>query len=539
MTFDVRERLPESDGAFVGTFLARNDPPPVNGLVSSATQVPYRYQVERVVKGDLPSSGIIEVWSSASGASCGLETLGGERAGLLLEREGDRWTSNLCSQADPDALLRAGQPLPPPPGKAPPAVLVGTTHGPGRMLSLDGLGRVVAYGPGAGTVTDFAFCPGAAWLAEAYTAPGEHSYYRPGVAIRSTTDLAVAWERFLATDEQRYAALADVACLQQGPDTAEVLALVIEDTYTDTRTRHDGRILAFGRDGAPRLLWQGEAADGTFSVDGRMVFVNGGTDGRDLLHVDLTDPAHPKVQTLLQLPAGTGPLAIAPGGRHLAGATSHRSWTGAGSPPPTKAVVVDLAASPPAVTEADLGPYGRYTTALWSSPDQIVFTPGWNDQPVRLFDPTLEDAGSWPGWGASHVAVVGERLVGLAGPKVISAPVATGPASEWADLESGVPGTIAAFPGGAGIGTAGPPSTTTSAPRTPKTAAERPSSTTTVPVAAPEPGPGDDVVAMPENAGGGGTGGRPILAGGAGAALLAAGAAGLIRRRRMPKLPQL
>lgn len=93
MTFDVRERLPESDGAFVGTFLTRDDPQPVNGLGSSATQVPYRYQVERVVKGDLPSSGTIEVWSAASGASCGLETPGGQRAGLLLEREGDRWTS--------------------------------------------------------------------------------------------------------------------------------------------------------------------------------------------------------------------------------------------------------------------------------------------------------------------------------------------------------------------------------------------------------------------------------------------------------------
>ena len=178
-----------------------------------------------------------------------------------------------------------------------------------------------------------------------------------------------------------------------------------------------------------------------------------------------------------------------------------------------------------------------------------MFTPSWNDQPVRLFDPALKDVGSWPGWGASHVTVVGDHLVGLAGPKVITAPVATGPASRWADLESGVPGAIAVFPGGARIGSTGSPSPTTSAPPAPKTTAGRPSSPTTAPAAEPEAAgepsptttsiPEQSVVALPGN-GGGGTGGRPILAGGAGAALLAAGAAGLVRRRRhLPKLPTL
>jgi hypothetical protein len=248
-------------------------------------------------------------------------------------------------------------------------------------------------------------------------------------------------------------------------------------------------------------------------------------------------------------------LSLAPGGRHLAGATTYQSWTGAGSPPSTKAVVVDLAASPPMVAEAELGPYGRYTTALWSGPDRVVFAPSWNEQPVRQFDASLKDVGSWPGWGASHVTVVGDRLVGLAGPRVITASVSTGPATQWADLESGVPGTIAAFPGGAAIGSTGPSSTTTSSgpkpygtagPRSspttssttaPETLAGDPSSTTTSSSPEPAPTAGDNVVALPAPDGAG-TGGRPLLAGGAGAALLAAGAAGLVRRRRLPKLPQ-
>ena len=85
MTFDVRGRLPEADGAFVGTSWPATTRSRSMELVSSATQVPYRYQVEQVVKGDIPS-GTIDVWSSASGASCGLETPVGQRAGLLLQR---------------------------------------------------------------------------------------------------------------------------------------------------------------------------------------------------------------------------------------------------------------------------------------------------------------------------------------------------------------------------------------------------------------------------------------------------------------------
>jgi hypothetical protein len=168
--YDVRERLSETAGAFVGTLLSRDEPQPVGDTFSSATLVRYIYAVERPVKGDIPSP-TIEVWSAWSGASCGLETPVGQRAGLLLRHDDGRWLASLCEQANPDVLIRAGQPLPPPPGKAPPAVLVGTTHGPGRMVSLDGRGRVIAFGGGDGIVTDIAFCPGGARVAEAYSPP--------------------------------------------------------------------------------------------------------------------------------------------------------------------------------------------------------------------------------------------------------------------------------------------------------------------------------------------------------------------------------
>lgn len=556
--FDVRESLPKVDGAFVGSLLSRDDPEPVNGAVSSGTSVRYRYQVEQTVKGEIPS-GTVEVWAPAHGASCGMETPRGQRTGLLLRWEGDRWSSSLCAQVDPDQLIRAAQPLPPPPGKAPPAVLVGTTHGPGRMLSLDGLGRVVSYGPGDGNVTDVAFCPGGTMLAEAYITSGEHVAYRPGVAVRSAGDLTVAWERLLAADEPlRYVSAVDVAC--RGQDATEVVAMVVEQIHSESAIRYEGRIVAYTRDHEPRVLWNGEARTGTLSLDGRSAWVSGGPDGRELLRIDVSDGQASDARSVLRLPEGTGQLALAPDGRHLAGVVNP-SWNGTGSQPKSRALVMDLSASPVTMVEAEIGPdTSTYNAAVWGSPDRIVFAPAWNKaQPVRLFDAALHEVGSWVGWAATHAAVVGDHLVGLAGPKVITASVATGPASQWADLDSGVPGTVVAFPDGAPIGPAGPPpSTTTSAPPKPTTTTAGPpsstttgstpepervtddatSTTSTVPPAPETPTPGNDVVALPED-GGRGTGGRPILVGGAGAALLAAGAAGLIRRRRAPKLPPL
>src|SRR5688500_1845533 len=88
--YDVRERLPGAAGAFVGTLMSRDDPQPTGNVFSSATLVRYRFQVERAVKGDIPS-GTIDVWSSGSGASCGLETPGGRRTGLLLRHVDGRW----------------------------------------------------------------------------------------------------------------------------------------------------------------------------------------------------------------------------------------------------------------------------------------------------------------------------------------------------------------------------------------------------------------------------------------------------------------
>ena len=91
---DLERDLPLADGAMIGTVLERT----VDG--GTAT---YRFRVEQVYKGDVDSRA--EVVTPASGAACGLEAQVGDRLGLLLTRDGDEWTSGLCSQADPADFL--------------------------------------------------------------------------------------------------------------------------------------------------------------------------------------------------------------------------------------------------------------------------------------------------------------------------------------------------------------------------------------------------------------------------------------------------
>jgi hypothetical protein len=389
------------------------------------------------------------------------------------------------------------------------------------MLSLDGNGRVVAYGPGDGAVTDIDFCPGNGALAEAYTLdPGWSSGGLSGLAIRSAGDLAVTGQQQIDREAPGHVALADIAC--RDPEAADVLAFVVDESHPGGGTRYEGRVLSWApRRDRLREVWRGPAQAAVFDPGGKTAYVNGGPDGRDLLRIDLTDLDRPAVQPLVRLPAGTGRLALAPGGRHLAGTTSNPY-----EPTPDsqiEAVVVDVGASPVSVVEYTLANRYSGTTyghAVWSAPDRVVFAPGSGESEVHVFDTALTHVASWSGWGSGDgpLAVVGDRLVGLDGATVEVAGVAGGPVTEWADLESGIPGTLVAFPDGAPIET-GEPS---------------PTSTTTT------NDDGESREAAGPGAGGrSGTAGRPLLVGGAGAMVLAAGVVALVLRRRrgIPSLP--
>jgi hypothetical protein len=107
---DLQTRLPEADGAFVGTFVQRDE-------ISDRLAI-YTFDVERVIKGRFGPTAVVR--TNAHGASCGIELLGGPREGFLLGRASDEiWESDLCSQVSPDELLAFVPGSPPDPGVDP------------------------------------------------------------------------------------------------------------------------------------------------------------------------------------------------------------------------------------------------------------------------------------------------------------------------------------------------------------------------------------------------------------------------------------
>jgi hypothetical protein len=107
---DLRARLLEADGAFVGTLVQREE-------ISDQLAI-HTFDVERVIKGRFGPTAVVR--TNAHGASCGIELLDGPRDGFLLERFADGiWESNLCSQVSPDELLASAPGGPPDPGVEP------------------------------------------------------------------------------------------------------------------------------------------------------------------------------------------------------------------------------------------------------------------------------------------------------------------------------------------------------------------------------------------------------------------------------------
>ncbi len=91
---ELERDLPQAGGAVIGTVLERR---------SAGSDRLYLLRVEQVYKGDINDR--VEVITPANGAACGLELAIGQRVGLLLDRQGDRWRSGLCSQVDPADFL--------------------------------------------------------------------------------------------------------------------------------------------------------------------------------------------------------------------------------------------------------------------------------------------------------------------------------------------------------------------------------------------------------------------------------------------------
>ena len=107
-----RQLLHRADAAFVGTVVAEQ---PVDATTTVQT-----FAVEGVFKGTLgPSVNVIEPIVSG-GSSCGIAYPRDTRVAVVLYRQGDGWTTDMCSFVSLARLEAvAPSPLPPRPGPSP------------------------------------------------------------------------------------------------------------------------------------------------------------------------------------------------------------------------------------------------------------------------------------------------------------------------------------------------------------------------------------------------------------------------------------
>jgi hypothetical protein len=544
--FDTRAALTAADAAFVGTFVSRTDPPtPLDGAPAGGGDAVYRFRVDQAVKGALGSE--VEVHSAPNEASCGLSVAAGRPVGLLLSERDGRYHGDLCRQPSPERLLRAAEPLATPEGRLPPWVVVGSTYGNGRSVAIDDEGRAAAVGTGAGTTTAVAVCPDRQRAVELFTVEGGDGPDSHGLTVRRLDTMAAESERLLP-ELRPSEAQGGIVSIQ--PETlacrdaaaADVLVFARSSSATGER----GRILQVVPGADAVTLWEGPAPrSAAFGPSGATAYLNLAPQGEEVVALALDAPA--EARSVVQVPAGSGPMVASADGRRLA-------TVAVGASRVSQVVTVDLGTTPPTVATADLGAAGVTGDVQWtgdSASDRLVFMPASRPaEAVRVYDPGLAVLASWAGWTAEHSVVVGSRLYGASQGAVRSAPLTTGPAAVVQELEDAlvvavvdvstppavesetvtpVPTTTSTAPAAA------PVTTTTTAPRKPAVTTTTGAVPTTTTTAAVPERRGEE---PPEAAGkaatkgdGGGAGGAVWLGLGA-AFILAGGTVGFRRVRR-------
>ncbi|MEY2475690.1 MAG: hypothetical protein QOG87_1005 [Actinomycetota bacterium] len=466
MNGDFRRVLEQADGAFIGTFLDRDEAKPdENGTTSSATLVEYRFRLDEAVKGQFES--VVEVMSANNGATCGLEVPRGEQAGLFLRRGGDgRWQGSLCETTDPATMRDVVKPLPAPDGRGPPMLVVGGSFGENRVIALDDRGRPLSYGPGRRETAAMAVCPGSTRLVEAVNGEqGEPDL----VAVRRLPDLGVVAEQRVPTTELEV--LGATACVGQDASDAVVWSHDWGSTAGIGRVR---RVTA----GGVREVWSGPAQEGTFSHDGRTAFLV--TPGEADVNAVAVDLSTGKARSLADVPARTGRLVPNSTATKLAAVVAPP-----GGDTPAQVLLIDLTAHQPTLRTVDLGTSSN-GYVLWMG-DRIVYLPGGVDtDAVRVFDTGLRQRATWVGWKSENGVVVGSTVYGYSyygGLELQSAPVLTGPAKTLRTIRGVRPIAIVGVPP---VVAPAPAPATTAVPPTPEittTVATTSTTSTTMPEA--------------------------------------------------------
>jgi hypothetical protein len=400
---DVRETLSRADAAFIGILTGRRPAPPSPPFSSEV----FTFRVDDVVKGSLRGS--VEVWSAST--SCRLEIGVGERIGLFLSRDGNRWTSLRCWQVSPGALREAER-RPAPDGRGPVRFLVGGGFGDARLLGLDARGRTLGYGSGGGATKLLSVCPRGGRAVEIVDALPER------VALRDVRTLSVIREVPLPAGN----VAADVYCRDAGA----------RDVYVFARRPAGASSVIFHlRDGAIRESYLGSAQSTVFR--GNSVYLSEGVEGREIVRLDLTSGAR---RLLATAPLGMKSLALSPRGTRLAGVHSEGSQRAA-----NRLVVLRLDRPGSGRSVALTSFPWLQTELIWLDEKRVaVFLARWAG---TVFDHRLRRLSRLKRWWAADTEVVSGVAYGVVLP-------ATPSGQAWlqgARLPNGVTRRLRSFPG--------------------------------------------------------------------------------------------
>ena len=396
---DPYEAFENADGAFNGEFLSRRVSP-------SGYSATYTFRVVEDFKGDLDE--LVEVASSADGASCGLGKLSqGRNYGLLLygsNREG--WSSGLCSQMRPTQLREVSQPLPPPDGEGPIELLVGGSLGPARTIALDKEGRTLAYGLGEGRVGAIDVCPGSTRFVELY-----YDRRKTGLVVRDTASMDIVGERELVFKGSWWWGQSISALHCSDADASEVIV-----ASTDYDERYAQSFIWSVRDQDTSVLYAGTAQVHSFVGD--RVYMRERKRGRVLSYFDLAD--RERVVVSRKLPRRIG-LSLSPDGSKLADVTGGDFG---------RLKLVDVSVDPPAVQVKDLG-FGIAGSIEWLDDNTMALLPGtYDNSKVLLFDLSLRRIETLPGrwYTLNNVMAADDLAYGVGWGNVYRAAFPDGPA---------------------------------------------------------------------------------------------------------------
>lgn len=427
---DPRLALSGADAAFVGVYLGRRPAPGSGGGFGSAI---YSFRVQEVVKGRLEQQ--VDVVSSSSGASCGIEAMPGQVLGLLLYRKNGAWTSNLCSQMSPARLRDAARPLPAPDGSGPPAFAVTGRFGPFAALALDRQARTLAYGSGTGDAHVLAACPGGTRIVEL----ARDGTWR--LVVRGLPRLRVLRRVTLPFTRAQNLWPSELFCRDATASAVYVFASH-HGSISGNRPATSRLLLVRGQ--RVSTVHRGTAYYASFA-SGRKAFLNEGLVGRDIVSVALPSGRESRVA---RGPSGTGPLRLSPDGKRLVG-VAYSAPIGR-SPAPSKVVLIDLSRKPARVRTAALSSANLTGTTAWLSPARFVFVPnGGEGDFARIYDTSLRvlDRGKLSGWWARDALVVNGVAYGLAGEFILRAALPAGPVVRIRTLPSPQTYRLIALPG--------------------------------------------------------------------------------------------